>query len=124
MFKLLDRIRQKPEPTRQLIAVTASLLIVLIILIVWFYAGPPFFPENSVSDDDIQSAPSNPLEDIRNIGEGFLDSLEGVKQNINDLPSFGGDKEAAIGEPSGENVLEKQGENDRIDPYGGEGITP
>ena len=82
---------------------------VLVLIVVWLrFFGPDF----SVSDSE------------HAISANIADLLDSIKKKVSQFPTLdspGGNTTPVA--PSG-NELEKQGENDILDSYGGEGIQP
>ena len=82
VYKLLDALREKPEPTRRLVALVASSAFVLLLLIFWLRVVGPFIEVEKVPADISDDSIKNPLGAVKDIGENFANIIDSIGKNI------------------------------------------
>jgi hypothetical protein len=78
MFDFLDKLRQKPKPVRQQIALFSSLLISSVIFFMWWTTFTAFESESSISVGEALS----PVGALTEMASGGVDSFGEFTENL------------------------------------------
>lgn len=91
MFNYLEKLRQKPEHTKTLIAFSGSLFVAGCILLVWLtIVFPNILEDNKIRDKVLSNEPSPLSSFFENINSGFssiMGQFSEVKAKISDFSS-------------------------------------
>ncbi len=94
MFEIIEKVRQKKDREKKIIAFSVSFFICSVIFIFWLFTVLPGFQKQVESDKKVSSAKKGPTENLA----GFVtDNYSQVRDQINKIKSisniFKGDSE-------------------------------
>ena len=85
MFNYIEKLREKPEQTKKLVAIGVASLCVAVILVFWFFSVFPQFRQEKEISDRVQSVGPSPFSTITQI---LSQGTSGIGDELSKLKSL------------------------------------
>jgi len=76
MFKLLNKLQNKPESTRRSIAFLMTVALFFIVVLAWLFSEGSFYKENNKIENQKNSSVDSPLETIKQMVSDFKEEFD------------------------------------------------
>ncbi|HRH26952.1 MAG TPA: hypothetical protein PLZ99_02200 [Parcubacteria group bacterium] len=109
MFEIIERVRQKKDREKKIIAFSLSLFFCSVIFIFWLFTVLPDFKKQEELDKKVQSAKNGPTENLTSFfGDNFKQAKEHFSKIRNVANVFQSEADYFKAETKEEPVVDKQ----------------